>query len=63
MERFHAPENRGQTGLDYAEARKRSDEIQRFHAAENRGQTGLDYAEARKRSDEIQRNVKFVEEI
>ena len=28
VERFHAAENRGQTCMDYAEARKRSDEIQ-----------------------------------
>ena len=45
--------------MDYAEARKRSDEIQRFYSAESRGQTCLDYAEARKRSDEIQRIMNY----
>ena len=53
-ERFHAAESRDQACLGYAEAKKRSDEIQRFHAAESRDQACLGYAEAKKRSDGIQ---------
>ena len=53
-DRFHAAERRGQTDLDSAEAKKRSDEIQRFHATERRVQTELNSTEAPKRSDEFQ---------
>ena len=56
-ERFYTAESRDQACLDYAEARKRSDEIQRFYTVESRGQACLDYAEARKRSDEIQQTL------